>query len=234
MRGACSLSRRSRHAYVFERIKELDRKLKFLVKKFAHVRHACASATKKDALWAISLLLRAIVSNRTHQLRMQPRHGVSYDLRDASYMGVRRFGSACQSDRAVSVLSSFRCTERLVKLFGNCGCDRTAADGKTTRENSSGLDKENVGRARANIQQQGAPLQIGVVITKRVVQAHRRHIDDPGSQTGFFDSIVDFIEEIPFDRDNHHLKLFAHAASHELVIPHHLIDWEWNILLRFE
>src|SRR5438067_5943450 len=234
MRGACSLSRHSRHAYVFERIKELDRQLKFLVKKFAHVRHACASATKKDALWAISLLLRAIVSNRTHQLRMQPRHGVSYDLRDASYIGLRRFGSACQSDSTVPVLSSFRCTERLVKFFGNCGCDRTAADGKTTRENSSGLDKENVGRARANIQQQRAALQICVVVTKRVVQTHGCHIDDPGPQPDFFDCIVDFLEQIPFDRDNHHLKLFAKPASHELVIPHHLIDWEWNVLLRFE
>src|SRR5262249_41030388 len=137
-RGARGLSRRSRHTHGFERIKKLDRQLKFLMKKIKHDRQAKAPTTKKDALWAISLPSRAVVGNRTHQLRVQPRHGVSHDLRDASYISVRRFGSACQSHTAVPVLSSFRCSERLVKFFGDRGRDRTAADGKTTRENSSG------------------------------------------------------------------------------------------------
>src|SRR6266513_1533810 len=100
---------------------------------------------------------------------MKPSHGAARYFRDAANVRVGRFGGAPQSDKRIAVLSSFSCGKGFTKFLGNRGGDRTATDRKTARENSSGFDEENVGRARANIHQQRAAAQIGVVVTKCIV-----------------------------------------------------------------
>src|SRR5437899_11731092 len=70
---------------VAEQIKEFDRDPQFLVKKFAHVRHAAASTSEKNALRHAPLLLRAIATDGAHQLRVQSRH------RAARYFRVPRY-----------------------------------------------------------------------------------------------------------------------------------------------
>jgi hypothetical protein len=53
-------------------------------------------------------------------------------------------------------------------------------------------------------------------------------------QAGFFDSSINVIEQINFDRNEDHLNLFLQSASDQLVIPNHVVDREWNILLCLE
>src|SRR5437588_10071178 len=86
------LLRGLRHSHFLERIKKLDRQLKLLLKELPHVGHACASATKTDARRAISLLLRAVMSNGTHQFRVPPGHAAARDLRETTNVGVCRLG----------------------------------------------------------------------------------------------------------------------------------------------
>src|SRR4029450_13027178 len=99
-----------------------------------------------------------------------------------------------QTHKAVSLLASFCRLEGFAKFPGNCSGDRAAANGKTAGKNSSRLDKENVGCARPDIQEQGTVVDVWVAIAKRIVECHRRHIDSGGMQPSFFHSAVNFIE----------------------------------------
>src|SRR4029453_3772955 len=100
---------RFRYRYVSKRIKKLDRQLEFLVKKLAHVGHTRGSAAKKDAVRPTSPLLRPIVTNRAHQLRVQSGHGAARQLRDTGNIVVRGLGvRASQTYKAVSLFASFR------------------------------------------------------------------------------------------------------------------------------
>src|SRR5580704_1975518 len=184
-----------RYGYVSERIKKLDRQLKFLVKKFGYVGHTRGSAAKKDAVRPTSLLLRPIMTDRAHQLRMQSGHGAARQLRDAGDIVVRGVSvGASQTYKAVSLLASFCRLEGFAKFFGNCSGDRTPANGKTSRENSARLDKENIGCARPDIHEQRAVVDVGVTITKRIVECHRRHIDSGSKQPSFFRGTVNSIK----------------------------------------
>src|SRR5438128_4482544 len=146
--------RRLRHDHVSELIKKLDRHVQFFVKKLAHVRHVCASSAKKNAFRAASLLLRAVMTDGTHQFGVQPRHGAARYLRDPDNIGVCRLGiSASQTDKTVPLFAKLRRRERFAKFLGNCGGDRIATNGKAARENLSGLNKKNVRRACSDIYQ---------------------------------------------------------------------------------
>jgi hypothetical protein len=59
-----------RHGHVLQRIKKINRHLKFLVKELAHVRHAGAATAKKNTGRTISLLLCPVMRDGTHQFRM--------------------------------------------------------------------------------------------------------------------------------------------------------------------
>src|SRR5436190_13020160 len=149
MRGARDVLRRCRfrHRHVLERIKKLDRQLKFFVEKFARVRKACAAPAKKNARRRISLLLCSVMIDGAHQFCVQPGHGAARYFRDACNILIFWLSiSAPQTDKTVPLLASFCRRERLIKFPGNCGSDRAAADGETARENSSRFDKEDVGR----------------------------------------------------------------------------------------
>ena len=86
---------------------------------------------------------------------MQAGHGAARYLREAGNIMIFWLSiSASQTDKAIPLLASFCRRERLIKFPGNCGGDRAATNGKAARENSSRLDKENVGGARADVHQQ--------------------------------------------------------------------------------
>ena len=156
MDGAGDFQRqcRLRHGHVLERIKKRDRHLQFFVKKLEHVRHACASSAEENALRPASLLLRAVVTDGTHQLGVQPRHGAARYLRDAGNVGVCGLGiGASQTDEAVPLLANLRGRERLAEFPSNCGGDRIATDGKAARENFGRLNEENICSARSDIHQ---------------------------------------------------------------------------------
>ena len=53
------------------------------MKKLAHVGQTGGSAAKKNAVRSISLLLRPIMTDGAHQLRVQSGHGASRKFRDA-------------------------------------------------------------------------------------------------------------------------------------------------------
>src|SRR4029077_1296405 len=153
------------------------------------------SAAKKDAVRPTSLLLRPIMTDRAHQLRVQAGHGAARQLRDAGDIAVWGLGvSASQSYKAISLFASFCRFEGFAKFLGNCSGDRTAANGKTSRENSSRLDKENIGCARPDIHEQRAVVNVRVAITKRIVECHRRHIDSGSKQPSFFHGTVNSIK----------------------------------------
>ena len=89
-----------------QRIKKPDWHLKFLVEKLAHVRHARAATTKKNASRLISLVLRAVMRDGPHQFCVQAGHGAARDFRNARYVWVARFGvSAAQTDEPVAFLT---------------------------------------------------------------------------------------------------------------------------------
>ena len=66
--------------HLAQRIEKFDRQLQFLVKKLPDVRRARASAGKKNALRWIAVLLRAVMTDRAHQFRVQPRHGAAHNF----------------------------------------------------------------------------------------------------------------------------------------------------------
>src|SRR6476660_6137912 len=101
--------RRFGNLYVLQRIEKLDRHLKFFVKELAQVGHSSSAATEENASRAISLLLSAVVRDRTHQFCMEPGHGTARDFRKPRNVGIGRFGiSAAQPDKAIPFLASFR------------------------------------------------------------------------------------------------------------------------------
>src|SRR5438046_8084169 len=108
------------------------------------------------------------MTDRAHQLRVQSGHGAARQLRDAGNILVCGIGvSASQTYKAVSLFASFRRLEGFAKFLGNCSGNRTATNGKTARENSSRLDKKNIGCARPDIHEQRALVDVRVAIAKR-------------------------------------------------------------------
>src|SRR5215472_12517686 len=78
--------------HVLQRIEELDRHLKFLMKELPHVGHPGTSATQENASRSVALLLSAVVRDGTHQFCMKPGHGAASDFRNTPNIGVGGFG----------------------------------------------------------------------------------------------------------------------------------------------
>src|SRR5438552_18508339 len=111
-----------RYCNIAERIKKFDRHMQFLAKKLAHVGSACASATKKNTLRRVALLLRAIMADGPHHLSVKSRHGAAHEFGNARDLRVRRLRiGAAKTDKAVSLLAKFCRRNRLIEFFGN-GC----------------------------------------------------------------------------------------------------------------
>src|ERR1700731_1548288 len=113
---------------------------------------------------------------------MQTRHRVADDFCHPRHVRIRRRGQSVRwVQRAVSLLTKLSRGEWLVEFPGNGGRYGTPADRDTAGENPSRLDEEKIRRARANIDQQRATAQFAVVVTKGVIERHRRQIDDGGA-----------------------------------------------------
>src|ERR1051325_3222462 len=165
--------------YVMQWIEEFDGHLKFFLKEFAHVRHPGTAATQENASRAISLLLSAVVRNRAHQFCMKTGHGAARDFRNPAYIGIGRFGvSAPEPYKPVLLFTSFCRGERFVELPRDRTGNRAARQRNAAQENSSRLDEKNVRGPRTDIQEQGAVAYLGVAVAKRVVERHRRNVDD--------------------------------------------------------
>src|SRR5438105_14820973 len=140
------------------------------MEKFAHIRHACASATKENALRPAPLLLCAVVSDGTHQLCVQPCHCVAHDLGDAGDIGICRLGiDASEAHKTVTLLAKLGRCEWLAKFLGNRGGDRVAANWNIPEENVPWLNENEISRSGANIDEQGTTEDLAVVISKSIV-----------------------------------------------------------------
>src|SRR5882762_11462612 len=107
-----------RYCNIAERIKKFDWDVQFLAKKFAHVGSACASATKKNTLRRVALLLRAIMADGPHHLCVKSRHGAAHEFGNARNLGVRRLRiGATKTDEAVALLSNFRRRKRFIEFL---------------------------------------------------------------------------------------------------------------------
>src|SRR5207245_10908411 len=73
-----------------------------------------------------------------------------------------------------------------------------------------------------------------VVIAERIIEGHRRNIDDGCVKPRFFNPTVDFVEQIDLDCDEDDLNLFVQATSNNLVIPDDLVNREGYSWLRLE
>ena len=104
-----------------------------------------------------------------------------FDTRAISGIGRFRI-SAAQTDESIALLAKFRRAKRFTELLRDRRGDRAAADRNASAENFAGFDEKQVGRPRADIDEQRATAQLAVVVTKRVVERHRRDIHDLGSQ----------------------------------------------------
>ena len=218
-----------------KRMEELDRQMEFLMKKLTHVRHARAPATKENARGRGTLLLRAIMADRTHQLGMKPGHGAADNLRDSGDVGIGRLGiGAAKTNETIALLPELRRGHRLTKFLRDRSRDGTAANGHTAGENLPRFDEEQIRCPRAEIDQERAVGQFAVVIAKGVVEGHRRHIHDRGLQPAFLDRGIDSFEEVGLDRDEHDLDLLLCTAADELVIPDDFLDRKRHVLLRFK
>src|SRR5438094_883984 len=124
-----------------------------------------------------------------------------------------------------------KCSDRASSATG---AGSAAANWNAPRENSGRLDKEKICRAGSDIHEQRTATQVAVTVAERVIKRHWRGIDDRCAQPRLFNRIVDLIEQVNFNRDQYDLNWLVATASHELVIPDDLVDWEGNILLRLE
>src|SRR5436190_3209221 len=121
--------RRVRHCNIAERIKKFNWYVQFLAEKFAHVGSACASATKKNTLRRVALLLRAIMADRPHHLCMKSRHGAAHEFGNARDLGVRRLRiGATKTDKAVTLLAKLCRRNRVIELLRNGYCDWIPSD----------------------------------------------------------------------------------------------------------
>src|SRR4029077_10442866 len=117
---------------------KFDRHLKFFVKELAQVGHSSSATTQENTCRAISLLLGAVVLDRTHQFCMEPGHGAARDLRNQSNVGISRFGiSAAKPHKTIPFLASFRRGKRFVEFPRDRGGDRGAAQRNAPQKNSS-------------------------------------------------------------------------------------------------
>ena len=156
-----------------------------------------------------------------------------FDTRATS--GIGRFRvRAAKTDKPVPLFPRLRRRERLVEFAGNGRSDRASADWHAAGENLIRLDKQQIGRARSDIDEERAAVQVAVVVPKRVVKRHRCDVDNRCAQSGIFYAAVDLIEQIGLDRDQYHLDLLVRAAADELIIPNHFVDGKRDVLLRFK
>src|ERR1700719_2045647 len=111
---------RPRYCDIAERIEKFDWHVQFLAEEFAHVGSACASATKKNTLRRVALLLRAIMADGPHHLCVKSRHGAAHEFGNARDLGVRRLRiGATKTDKAVALLAKFCRRNRLIEFFRN-------------------------------------------------------------------------------------------------------------------
>src|SRR5438067_1522105 len=135
---------------IAHRVKEVDRHLQFLLKKFAHVRHARAAAAEVDSRWRFALLLRPIMTDGPHDFSMKARHGAPNDFRHSRYARIRRIGvSTPETDEAALAFARFGGGKGLVEFFRQRGCQRAAANWHAARKNLAWLYEEQIGGARA-------------------------------------------------------------------------------------
>src|SRR6478736_4810823 len=86
-------------------VKEIDRYLQFLLEKLAHVRHPRATAAQINSRRRLALLLRSIMTDRSHDLRMQTCHRAPDNFRHSRDIRVGRVGiGTSETDETVFFL----------------------------------------------------------------------------------------------------------------------------------
>src|SRR5947209_6298032 len=118
--GDAVLARNLVYGNVAQRVKKFDRQLELLLEELAHVGSAGAGPAKESALRSRSLLLRAVMTDRAHKLRVQPRHGAAHNLGNARHVRIGSLGiGAAQTNEPVAPFALFRGDKGLVEFARN-------------------------------------------------------------------------------------------------------------------
>ncbi len=122
----------------------------------------------------------------------------------------------------------FRRGERLLHFVADALGNLVAGDGDVANPEAVFLDENEVGRARAHVDDQRAIVGLGLAVAKGVEQREGGDIDlldlDPDALHGLDFGLEDFF----LDRDDDRLRFIAvrSARRHHLVIPGHFVDRE--------
>ncbi len=195
--------------HLAQRIKKFDRQLQFLVEKLPEVRRARASPGKKNAFRWIALLLRAIMTDRAHQFRVQPRHGARAQFlkRARHRRPATRESAPARATKPSRFLRNSAAANGSLNSFAMAEVTELPPIGNTAGENFPRLDKKKIRRARTDIDQERTSAQVAVVVAKRVVERHGREIDNRCAQTRCLDRPINLVEQVRLDRDKDHLNL---------------------------
>ena len=218
--------------HVAEGIEVIDVRLDLLLKEAIRVRDDRGAAREQDARGKAAALLPLVEIDRTGNLSVETGHHVADDLADAGLSFV--FGllvGPAQRHEAVRLFHVLRFEERHVELRNDALRDGVAGNGDRTREDAVLFQKQKIGRARPEIDDHGASLNVTVVVTDRVVECHRGHIHDVRPQSAGFHAFGEFFDDVTLDGQQHDLQLPLRVAPEQLIIPNDFIDGEGDVLL---
>ncbi len=104
-------------------------------------------------------------------------------------------------------------------------------NGDGTREHAVLFQEQKIGRARPEIDDHGAALEVAVIVTDRVVERHRGDIHDVRPQSAGFHAFGEFFDDVTLDGQEHDLQFPLRVAAEQLIIPNDFIDGEGDVLL---
>ena len=109
-----------------------------------------------------------------------------------------------------------------------------SANGNAATKRATIFRKNQIRRPSAEIDEKGTLFHLGVIVSKRVVESHRRHIHIPRPQSSARGGIQHLGELLGLDRHEGDIPRLVAAVAHDLVVPDNFLDGKRNVLLRFE
>ena len=165
---------------------------------------------------------------------MQPGHYIANDFTDPRLLLVSRFFiRATQRHKTLGAFQLFSVEKWHAKLSGNALGDGITGNRNRARVDTAFFQKQQIGRACANVHHHRAAVNFAFVVAHGVDQRHWRHIDDFSAQPGGFDTLVQLFNDVALDCQQNDFKLTLLRAAQQLMIPDDLINWERHVLLRF-
>ena len=220
---------------IFERVEKLHSRLEFLDEKFRDIAQRSAPAAEKNTKRRRAAMRGAVEIHRPRNLGVEACHRVANDFREAGLDGVFGIGiSATEADEAFFDLQFLGQRDVLLELLGDRRADGMSANGNAATKRATIFRKNQIRRPSAEIDKKGALFHLGVIVSKGVVESHRRHIHIPRPEPTARRRIQHLGELLGLDRHEGDIPRLVAAVAHDLVVPDDLLDGKRNILLRFE